>query len=190
MKPLSIVIPIHDGMPNGDKFLWNSLEMLSQQTFQDYELIISKTHSTMGRNFNEGIKRATGRLIKLLCLDDHLTHKEALQDIVEAFRGGWLITGSSNNQNPYWTDDVYLGNNKLGSPSALTFLNENPPLFEENMTWLIDCDYYQKLYQRYGEPVIIDGDHVTIGIHEGQTTNFVTEETKQREVDFLTQKYA
>jgi hypothetical protein len=190
MKEISVVIPIYDGMLNKEKFLWDSLEMLSRQTFQDYELIIAKTHSTMGRNFNEGVRRATGRLIKLLCLDDQLTHKDALQDIVESFRDGWLITGSSNNPNPYWTDDIHLGNNKLGSPSALTFLNDNPPLFEEGMDWLIDCDYYKKLYHRYGEPTILCGNHVVIGIHDGQITNLIDDSVKVKETEYLRQKYA
>jgi glycosyltransferase involved in cell wall biosynthesis len=184
---LSIVIPIHD-MAGGADFLWRSVNALTEQSFQDFELIITK-EGRMAENTNVGIKRATGDLIKILYLDDYLAHKDALKDIVEAFDGHWLITGTDDNPNPYWTDDIETGNNKLGSPSALTILNDNPLLFDESLSWMLDCDYYRRMYSQYGEPVVLSSVGVNMGVHEGQMTNILTDEEKEGELTYLIEKY-
>ncbi len=189
MKPeLSIVIPIHD-MKGGAEFLWKTINILTEQSFQDFEIVIVK-QGKMAENTNAGIKRARGRLIKILYLDDTLAHKDALKDIVEAFKGHWLITGVDNNPYPYITDDIETGNNKLGSPSALTILNNNPLLFDENMSWLLDCDYYARMLKQFGEPVILDGVHVNMGVGEHQVTHLLTNEEKKSEEEYIKTKYA
>jgi len=184
---ISIVIPIHD-MQNGAFFLWRNINSIMEQTFKDYEIIITKD-GKMAENTNAGIKMARGKLIKILYLDDYFAHKNALQDIVDNFKGDWLITGVDNNPYPYWTDDIETGNNKLGSPSALTIRNDEPLLFDENMSYLLDCDYYKRMYERYGEPTILDGINVIMGVHEGQMTNLLKEEEKQSEFNYMLKKY-
>lgn len=184
---VSIILPIHD-MKGGAEFLWSSINALMQQSYQDFEIIITKK-GLMAENTNEGIKRAKGDIIKILYLDDCLAHKDALKDMLEAFNGTWLICGVDNNVYPYWTDDIETGNNKLGSPSALMFKNDSPLLFDEKMSWLLDCDYYKRMYERYGAPAILNGVHVLIGQHEGQVTHLLTDSDKQSEVNYLIKKY-
>ncbi len=185
---LSIVIPISN-MKGGAEFLWKSINALMEQTFQDFEIVITK-EGTMPQNTNAGIKRARGELIKILYLDDHLAHKDALKDIVDAFNGHWLINGVDNNPKPYWTPDIETGNNKLGSPSALTILNKNPMLFDENMTWLLDCDFYRRMLDKYGPPVILSGVHVNIGVGDHQMTHIMGDEVKKKEEEYMKEKYA
>jgi hypothetical protein len=55
-------------------------------------------------------------------------------------------------------------------------------MFDENLVWLFDCDYYKRMFDTYGDPVIIDGNEVTIGIHEGQATNNISNDLKMEEV--------
>lgn len=186
---MSIVIPIHD-MQGGADFLWRSINALTEQTYQDFEIIITK-QGRMATNTNAGIKRAKGELVKILYLDDCLAHENALQDIVDAFTDDvqWLITGTNNNPNPYWTDDIETGNNKLGSPSALTMRNPQL-LFDESMDWLLDCDYYKRMYKEYGEPTILSGVHVLIGEGDHQMTHLLTNEQKESELTYLKNKYA
>lgn len=190
-KPkISIIIPIHD-MNGGAQFLWDSINAIMGQTFQDYEIIITK-NGKMAENTNSGIKKANGDIIKILFLDDRLAHKYALSDIVREFEDtntNWLITGVNNNTNPYWTDDIETGNNRLGSPSALAFRNDDPLLFDERMSWLLDCDLYKRLHDRYGPPQILEGTHVMIGIGEHQTTNILTADEKLAEHQLMKQKY-
>lgn len=184
---LSIVVPYHD-MKNAEFFLKRNIDSIMSQTFSDYEIVLTKEGS-MPENTNRGIKRARGELIKILYLDDYLAHKDALKDIAEAFTGHWLVTGTDNNPIPYWTDDIETGNNKLGSPSSLTVLNDSPLLFDEEMTWLLDCDYYKRMHDLYGEPVILEGVNVNIGVHEGQVSNLLTDKEKHSEQEYMKQKY-
>lgn len=186
---LSIVIPIHD-MKGGADFLWKTVLKLSKQTFQDFEIVITND-GKIAENTNSGIKKAKGEIIKILYLDDTLSHDNVLQEVVDAFDEGadWLITGSDNNQDPYWTDDVHIGNNKLGSPSALAFRNEDPLLFDENLSWLLDCDLYYRLYERYGEPKILPGNYITIGIGDHQLTRTLSEDDKLKEYNYMQKKY-
>lgn len=184
---LSVVIPIHN-MKGGADFLWKTINSLMEQTFQDFEIVIVK-EGKMAENTNAGIKRARGELIKILYLDDHLAHKDALKDIVEAFKGQWLINGTHNNPSPYWTHDIETGNNKLGSPSALTIRNDNPLLFDEKMTWLLDVDYYRRMYDKYGPPEILEGVHVNLGIGDHQMTNLIGDEVKLKEHKYMNKKW-
>ena len=184
---LSIVIPIHD-MKGGADFLWASINALMDQSFQDFEIVITKA-GKMAENTNAGIKRARGELIKVLYLDDRLAYKDALKDIVEAMEGKeWLITGCSTNFSPHYTDNIETGNNKLGSPSCLTMRNNKPLLFDEKMSWLLDCDLYKRMYEKYGAPVILEGEHVVMGIGNHQMTNILTDEEKKGEYIYLKTK--
>lgn len=179
-------------MKGGAEFLWRSINALTEQTYKDFEIIITKD-GKMAENTNAGIKRAKGEIIKVLYLDDCLRHKDALKDIKDAFdtlEGSWLITAANNNPHPYYTKDILTGNNKLGSPSALAFRREATELFDESMSWLLDADLYHRLYQKYGEPIILDDKPgITIGEGDHQMTHLLTPEQKQSEHYYLANKF-
>ena len=190
---VSIICPIHN-MKNGEFFLWRLVNSLTSQTFKDWELVITKD-GKMAENTNSGIKRARGELIKILYLDDYFTHEESLWTMVyqfEASRREWGIVGVNNNQDPDWTDDIETGNNKLGSPSALIFKNKfaDNLLFDERLSWLLDCELYKRMYQELGLPVIMPGNFVTLGEGDHQMTNILTYEQKLAEHNLIKQKYA
>ncbi len=184
------MIPIHD-MKNGESFLWKTINILAEQTFQDFELIITKA-GKMAENTNAGIKRARGELIKILYLDDVLASKYSLQMIVDEFHPSveWMITGCDTNLLPFYTHDIQTGNNKLGSPSCLTFRNRfiSNLLFDENMSWLLDCDYYKRMQAIHGNPKILNGKHVIMGIGDHQMTHILTDKEKQKEHDYILTK--
>lgn len=186
---VSIVVPIHD-MQDGDKFLWRLVNSLTAQTFKDWELIITKD-GKMAENSNAGIKRAHGEFIKILYLDDYFTYREALEDMVSYMKDEeWGIVGTHNNMLPYWTDDIEKGNNKLGSPSALIFRNRHENLlFDESMSWLLDCDLYKRMFQKLGKPFIIPGNYVTLGEGPHQMTHILTNEEKLSEHNYMQKKY-
>ncbi len=193
MPKVSIVVPIHD-MKDGDKFLWRLVNSLTEQTFKDWELIITKD-GKMAENTNAGIKRARGELIKILYLDDYFASINYLQEVVDSFEKwynqDWLITASDSNLRPEWTDDIETGNNKLGSPSALTFKNHfgDNILFDEKMSWLLDCDFYKRMKEKYGHPIYLYDIKVNIGQGDHQMTYILTDEEKQKEFYYLQHKY-
>jgi len=45
------------------------------------------------------------------------------------------------------------------------------------------------MYENYGEPIILNGNYVTIKTGEGQSTNRLTNEQKRKEIIKLTLKY-
>lgn len=115
---VSICIPVYP-MKNGKEFLERCLDSIIEQSFEDFEVVISDNsdddilykvackygmpisyakHEIHGAsaNTNAAIKRARGEIIKILHMDDYFAHKDALKRIVEAFKGGWLATGCSH----------------------------------------------------------------------------------------------
>lgn len=189
MKPrISIAIPYYEDMKNAKFFLDRCVASIRSQTFQDYEIVITDKGG-MAQNTNNAIKGCNGELIKILYMDDMFADKNALKRIVEAFKGHWLITGADNNPHPYWTDDIQFGNNKLGSPSALTIKNDKPLLFDENLGWLLDCDYYRRMYDKYGKPTILNEINVILGVGEHQATNTMGDEVKIKEHKYMKKKW-
>jgi len=190
---VSVVVPIHN-MADGDKFLWRLVNSLTVQTFKDWELIITKD-GKMAENSNSGIKRARGEFIKILYLDDYFSKDDALAKMVKAFEVRpefeWLIVGADTNPHPYWTEDIETGNNHLGSPSVLMFRNhfEDNLLFDERMSWLLDCELYKRMYQKYGLPLIYDDVQINIGQGSHQMTHILTDEQKLAEHELIKQKY-
>jgi glycosyltransferase involved in cell wall biosynthesis len=152
----------------------------------------------MAQNTNEAIKQSKGELIKILYMDDYLVHTHALERMVNKFDGQWLVTGCNhtitgeehfNNHIPKYSHDIHTGNNTIGSPSVLVIKNENPLLFDEEMTWLLDCDYYKRMYEKYGEPVILKDILVCIGLHPGQATHLMGDARKLQEQEYITRKH-
>lgn len=194
-KPkISIAVPTHD-MKNGDFFLNRLIDSIEMQTFDDYEIVITK-EGRMAENTNAAIKKCKGEIIKILYMDDYLAHEKSLQEIVDNFKGGWLVTGcehdagSGERFNPHYP--VFNANdydNYIGSPSVLSFENNEPLFFDETLTWLLDHDLYKRLYARYGPPTILNSLNVVIGIGEHQMTNILSDELKLKERDFINKKY-
>ncbi len=219
---LSVAIPTSK-MPNGDVLFFRCVESLWNQSFQDFEIVVTdnseddtilnickffKTGITyyrnpikgMAQNTNEAIRRCKGELIKILYMDDYMAHNRALQKIVNNFEGEWLVTActhirSGNNYTehihyPDYSLDIHTGNNTIGSPSVLTIRNKNLILFDPNLGWLLDCDYYRRMYDLHGEPTVLRDINVIIGVHEGQETNILGDQRKLAEYEYLQKKYA
>ena len=184
---ISITIPFYK-MKDHSFFMDRCLESIRKQTYTDYEIVITE-EGNAPHNTNESIRKAKGDLIKILYMDDYFTHENALKDIVENFKGVWMVTGCSNNLNPVYTGDIHLGNNKLGGPSVLTFKRGEHEWFDESLVWLFDCDFYKKMYAKYGEPTILNGDNVTVGEGEHQATHLLKNNIKDSEVLVMRKRY-
>lgn len=190
---ISIAIPYYPKMKNANWYLERCLSSIRSQTFQDYEIVITEK-GNMAENTNEAIKQSAGDLIKIMYMDDMFADKNSLQRIVDAFKGCWLVTGCKNDNDlgyhyPTYAQDIETGNNTIGSPSVLTIKNGLNLFFDETMMWLLDCDFYKKLYNKYGEPTILNDINVVIGVHEGQATNTMGEKRKLEELKYMKKKW-
>jgi len=155
------------------------------------------TRIGMAQNTNEAMRHAKGEIIKILYMDDYLADENSLKKIVENFNGYWMVTGCEHDDGikrygphyPTYNKKIYLGKNTIGSPSVLAIKNENPLLFDENMTWLLDCDYYKRMYDAYGEPTILNDINVVIGTGKHQVTNMLSNVTKKKELYYMIKKH-
>ncbi len=229
MNALSICIPTYEMGGSGHIFLRQSFDVLVVQTFKDFNVVISD-HSkndliknlcaeyedrlninyhkntehagSSSANINNAIKKADGKLIKILFQDDFLFHEKSLEEIVKNFdmrKDGWLITASEHSKDgihffrpfyPKYNDNIHLGKNTISSPSVLTIKNENPLLFDEKLIWLMDCDYYKRCYITYGEPKILNSINVVnrVGAHQ-VSHSIVNIATKIKELIYIIRKY-
>lgn len=188
-KSVSIVIPYYDKMKGAKFFLNQLLSSIYSQSYTNYEIVITE-EGNASHNTNVAIRKAKGDLIKVMFMDDYFTHEHSLRDCVHALGGQkWLIAGSNNNQTPILTGDIHLGNNKLGSPSALLMQNGLSMYFDEKLKWLLDCDFYKQMWVKHGEPVILNGNIVTIGEGDHQATNLLSNKEKDHEVMLMRERY-
>ena len=153
-------------------------------------------------NMNNGIINSNGGIIKILMQDDYLYEKTAIEKIFNVFNQNeninWLVTGCvyggknglvRGNMLPIYTENIITGNNKIGSPSVLTIKNENPIFFNNDLIWMMDCDYYKRLYDKHGNPFILDEHQIFITQHENQLTSLLTNDRKNKEVDLIKNTY-
>jgi hypothetical protein len=134
--------------------------------------------------------------------DDFLYQKNCIEKTVSIFENDktcyWLVAGCvfggknfipNGKIYPSYTDDIVLGENKIGSPSVLTIKNENPLFFDNNLLWMMDCDYYKRLHDSFGEPKILLENHIYITQHINQLTNSLSIERKDYETKLICKKY-
>ena len=128
MPYLSICIPAYAMGGKGAEYLAHSLDLLTRQSFEDFEVIVSDQSddeavadvcaayadrlnmqhlwNREGRrqasgNVNAAMRQAKGEVIKILFQDDYLNGDNALEQIVNGFQSGatWLLCGSGISRN-------------------------------------------------------------------------------------------
>lgn len=212
----------------GHVFLRYSFDILTRQTFKDFEVIVSD-HSKDGAiealckeyqdrldihyyrtkvvgssyNTNNAIRKAGGKLIKILFEDDFLYSDTSLEEIVEAFdleKDKWLVTACEHYDDakgiffkpfyPVYNHDIHLGENTISAPTVLTIKNEDPVFFDEKLMWFMDCDYYKRCYEKFGEPKILNKINAVNRIGKHQIINWAAnKKVRSEEHIYLLEKY-
>lgn len=222
---ISICVPTYEMKGEGDKYLDFSFNILYQQTYQDFEIIISD-HSksniiknlckqwenilninyyhnpnnigNSSANINNAIKNSKGDIIKILFQDDFLYDEYSLEKQLDYFKSDWLVTSCCHYDgeniykpfHPQYHDNIQYGHNTISSPSVLMFKNKNTIEFDENLIWLMDVDYYKRLFDKFGLPDICPYISVVNREHPNQVSNtLATEEIKQNELNYIIKKY-
>ncbi len=226
---LSVCIPTYEMYGLGHIFLKHSLDILTKQTFKDFDIVISDYSKNdlienlckeynekldikyfknknpivgMSLNINNSLSHATGKLIKLLFLDDFLYNDKSLELIINNFdlkKDKWLVTACEHSEDgrtfnkthyPRNNRKIHIGKNTIGSPSVMTIINDNPLMFDTNLKWYVDCEYYRRCYERYGNPKIINDIVTVIRTGDHQITNTeVTRALERKERDYILKKY-
>ena len=225
---ISVCIPTYEMNGKGAEYLEYSFNIFYQQTFTDFEIIISDHSKTdlikelcdrwaavldirylrneykrgsSSANINNAIRHANGELIKILFQDDFLYDENSLQNQIESFKSGgkYWLAGTCCDYNgrelyninyPYYHDEIHYGRNTVSSPSAIMFKNENILEFDENLIWLMDVEYYKRLYDNYGLPVICKELCIVNRVHKDQVSHtLLTKEVQQNELKYIINKY-
>ncbi len=197
MPKISLCIPYHD-TPDTAFFLSRLLNSIAQQSFKDYEIVLTK-EGNFARNHNAAIIKAKGEYVQMMQMDDYFSHNNALKFIVNGLEDSfaWQITNCLHDfdgrvdapHQAEWTDDIWTGNNKLGSVSTLSMKREKALLFEEPLSWLVDCDLYYRLFLKYGKPNILSSYNVVIDTRTTRLTHTLSNQLKANEIEYLARKY-
>jgi glycosyltransferase involved in cell wall biosynthesis len=145
---------------------------------------------------NAGIRAATGDVVRILFQDDLLFGPDSLGQMVQEFHRGarWcvgrnmhLIDGRLVRPlTPFASTAMAYGVNTIGPPSVLSFVNAHPPLlFNEDLVWLMDCEYYLRLLKRYGPPACMPHFNTIIRIGGHQLTNHISDQVRSREAPIV-----
>lgn len=179
----------------------NNLEKLVQ-TYTDKRIKYFKNSKALGSpsNWNEGISKAKGELVKILHHDDWFSKPTSLRSYIElldnnpnvdiAFSGCCNINQETGEQKKHIADEsfiqkvnqhvetVYLGN-KFGAPSLCIFRNNKNYLFDPNLIWLVDTEFYIRVIGNKGfnfsSEVLVN-----IGVSQYQITHSNLTESKVR----------
>lgn len=163
-----------------------------------------KDRGSSSSNVNNAIKSSTGKYIKILFQDDFFYCADAIEKTVAAFEKDpnkkWLVSacGVSNDGThiyrtffPRYHNKIHLGNNTISSPSVLTLLNEDLIYFDSNLIWLMDVEYYKRLYDKFENPIILNEITVVNRTWEMQVTNsIVNQDIKNKELAYVLNKHA
>jgi len=153
-------------------------------------------------NINNAIKNANGEIIKVLFQDDFLYDESSLEIQLVHFIGNsnsWLITACCHTKDgfnlfnslyPKYHDNIHYGENTISSPSVLMFKNDETLEFDENLFWLMDVDYYKRLFDKFGLPSICNYITIVNREHDNQISNTIaTDAIKQSELNYIIEKY-
>ena len=166
-------------------------------------LVIKYFKNTIGigkssSNINYALKKCRGEWIKIIFQDDFLVSNESLEIIHRHIKNSdnikWVITACEHTTDgvtlyrpfyPKWNDKIHTGINTFSSPSVLTIKNNYILLFNEELVWLMDVDYYKRMYDKYGEPYYIMDINVVNRIWGNSVSNTLSNEIKQKETRLM-----
>lgn len=149
-------------------------------------------------NINKAISGASYDIIKPIFQDDFIYSPHCLEHIIQskASWGASQFVHTNENKSklfnpmaPILTDRTVHGINTFGCPSVMFFKKNNETYFDENLIWLMDCEFYHRLWQQYGNPMVIPSVDMCIRVWEDSVSGHVSSNTKDREYQYVKEKH-
>ena len=149
-------------------------------------------------NTNVAISYAKNNLIKVMFQDDFFTNEAALSTISQCKNGWGAVSFIHTNEDasqffrpflPKLNGLIATGNNTMGCPSVLHFYKTPETVFDEELIWLMDCEFYQRLLAIYGPPTIYNEICLAVRLWGESVSGLVSEERKSKELDYVKGKY-
>jgi glycosyltransferase involved in cell wall biosynthesis len=175
----------------------------TQVKFLNLIYVKNKTRIGISANINFAMEHARADVVKVLFQDDFFYNNHALDHLYRAWNGKdrkWLISASVHSHDgenfyhtlvPKFHPKIFLGSNTISSPSVLMISRKDAPRFDENLTWLMDCDYYKMCFDSLGFPAICEEPTVVnrVGTHQVSQSG-VTRKIQIAELRYVMKKYA
>ena len=136
-------------------------------------------------NTNNAIKNSTGDYIKIMNQDDYIESNDFFQKVIDLINTGskWVLSNFKHLN--YGTGNFFQlmtptlrvdgkhlleGINSIGCPSV--GLIPKGDLIDVNVTYMIDCELWYRMFLKYGQPGIVEGGHpIVIGVGDHQLTD-------------------
>jgi glycosyltransferase involved in cell wall biosynthesis len=161
-------IIITDDSPN------DSVEELVKKYSSDSRIKYFKNKTTLGspENWNESIRKANGKYVKVLHHDDYFTYKDSLTEYVKmlsnnriidfAFSSSLTLNNNFEVASQHSTNkeelrlihekpEVLFFSSYVGAPSAVIFRNGKSFFFDNKLKWLVDIDFYILVLKKNSE---------------------------------------
>jgi glycosyltransferase involved in cell wall biosynthesis len=151
-------------------------------------------------NVNNAIRHATGDIIKPIFQDDFINDPTCFEEINRAVENGakWGATGFvhtdeyGNNRTrfmlPYYNKNMGIGVNTIGCPSNIFFTKDCNELFDENLEWLMDCEFYYRMQKKH--PMTVINKILMVTRIWGNSVSYeLSEEIKQNEALYVSNKH-
>jgi glycosyltransferase involved in cell wall biosynthesis len=149
-------------------------------------------------NLNFAISKAKGEYIKTIFQDDYFHSEHALKVMMESIGdAGWGAVGTYHcyedkvNElvrpfSPRYDKpvEVLYGINTVSGPSVIFFKNDDN-LFDEDLCWLNDVEFYYRLYKKYGNPVLISEQMVVQRLRKEGVSNTLQNSIKNEEKKYV-----
>lgn len=187
-----------------DQSVDNSILDVCKKHSEELSIVYFKNFYNKGMaayNTNKSMQYASGKVIKILYQDDFFVVNDALEKIYDEFEKGckWLVNGFThttdkkqfyNSKIPYYNDMVIVAENSVGNPSNLSIINDDKIFIDEDLYYVFDCEYYFRLKEKFGLPVIINDILVCSRIHPvASVNNPELIKLKDKEVEYCLNKH-
>lgn len=214
MNPqISICIPAYKHI----NYLERLLNSISIQTYKDFEVIITddspdnnvkqllekfdgiiniryfKNETTLGtpENWNESIRKASGKWIKIMHDDDWFASENSLQAFYEATTQNpeySFFFSAYRNISKNSEKDILLNSMNrvllklsplnlfrkqyIGNPSCTLIKRDLNEWYDKDFKWVVDFEYYIRCLRKTGNYFYINHVLINIGINDEQVTNY------------------
>lgn len=169
----------------------DAVECLVQSYQNRLPLTYHRNRPSLGSpaNWNSVLKKAKGDYLLLLHHDDQFATKESLakflqpfgknpspdfsfgrNESIEILTKGKPLPGRYFNR--YYADpSLLIKVNVLGAPSNVLLRREALQFYDERFRWIVDIEYYARLFNAGKKFAYTDQYLIKTGRHEGQVTN-------------------
>jgi glycosyltransferase involved in cell wall biosynthesis len=194
-RPLQCIVSDH----SRDDVIQNMVKTLDHK---DIDFIFVRYQDNYGNpchNWNNALKYATGETLQYMCMDDTLVNPNSITDAINFMKdtnSKWICCDCLVKPRNYihtarWNDKILYGLNGIGAPGAAIITSALKHIqFDPQFNWLMDCEWYYRLYKEVGRPRTFNRPVYTTLEHEYQLTNTVNSQTKRKlEHDNMLKKY-